>query len=261
MKPAPHWADGRGATASGRRGAAPARPGLGRRARFAVLLAFLAPALGGCIPAAATTQGHDMHDLYNIFLGAGIVVVLIVWGLTTWAILRYRRRSDVLPAQTSGNNVVEALWTVVPIITVLVLFGFTYTTLSSVQAQSPDPGVRITVNAFRWQWSFQYPDQNVTVVGVIGKDPEMVVPVGEPIHVTLTAADVIHAFYVPAFLFKEDAIPGHPNTFEFTVDHAGTYRGQCAEFCGVFHAQMTFSVRAVSPAEFQQWAAGQGGGS
>ena len=84
----------------------------------------------------------------------------------------------------------------------------------------------------------------------------MVVPVGEPVHVLLTSDDVIHSFYVPAFLFKRDAIPGHPTEFDFTVDEPGGYGGQCAEFCGVYHDRMLLTVRAVTRPEFESWLAG-----
>jgi cytochrome c oxidase subunit 2 len=241
------------------------RPERRRRARPAVTIgivgAVLATTLAGCFPSSATEQGRQIHDLYQVFFVAGVIVAVIVWGATTWAILRYRRRDDRLPPQTAGNFRVEFAWTAIPLLTVLVLFGFTYATLGSVQAQAPKPAIQVDVEAFRWQWRFEYPDQGITIVGLLDQNPELVVPVGETIRVTLTSADVNHSFYVPAFLYKLDAIPGHPNTFEFTVAEAGTYRGQCAELCGVFHDQMLFGVRAVSPAEFTQWVSSQRGGT
>jgi cytochrome c oxidase subunit 2 len=85
----------------------------------------------------------------------------------------------------------------------------------------------------------------------------MVVPVGEPIHIVLTSADVDHAFYVPQFLFKRDAIPGHPNEFDVTITDPGTYNGQCAEFCGIYHDRMLLSVQAVSRPEYDAWLAAQ----
>jgi cytochrome c oxidase subunit 2 len=85
----------------------------------------------------------------------------------------------------------------------------------------------------------------------------MVVPAGEPIHIVLTATDVIHSFYVPQFLFKRDAIPGRPNEFDLTIDEPGAYGGQCAEFCGVFHDRMTLTVRAVTRPQYDAWLAGK----
>jgi cytochrome c oxidase subunit 2 len=117
------------------------------------------------------------------------------------------------------------------------------------------------VTAFRWQWRFVYPDAGVTVTGAPDEPAEMVVPVGEPIRIVLSSADVNHAFYVPQFLFKRDAIPGRTTEFDVTVAEPGTYRGQCAEFCGVFHDRMLLSVRAVTRAEFDQWIAARQAGA
>jgi cytochrome c oxidase subunit 2 len=98
------------------------------------------------------------------------------------------------------------------------------------------------------------------VVEGIGKPgPELYVPVNEHVRVTLTGADVIHAFFVPQFLFKKDAIPGHDNEFAFTVDEAGRYGGQCAEFCGIYHSRMPFTVVAVPRAEYDAWIAAHRG--
>jgi cytochrome c oxidase subunit 2 len=95
----------------------------------------------------------------------------------------------------------------------------------------------------------------VVLEGIAQTGPELVVPVGETVQVTITGDDVVHAFFVPQFLFKRDAIPGRETTFQFTVDEPGTYRGQCAEFCGVGHPQMPFTVRAVPRADYESWLA------
>ncbi len=228
------------------------------RLRTVALLAAVSTAVAGCMSTPATTQAKTISDLYTVFFVAAAIVAAIVWGLITWSIFRYRRPGSSerpLPVQTHGNLALEVIWTGLPILTVLVLFGLTYFALDKVDARSPDPGVSVDVQAFQWQWRFTYPGQRVTITGQIGSPPSLIVPVGQPVHVTLTSNDVNHAFYVPAFLFKRDAIPGHPNTFDFTVMSAGVYNGQCAEFCGVFHDRMTFDVCAVSPTDFSAWAA------
>ncbi len=97
----------------------------------------------------------------------------------------------------------------------------------------------------------------MSVVGLTGQTPEIVVPINEPLHVTLTANDVVHAFYVPAFLYKHDATPGHQNTFDLRIVQPGTYAGQCAEFCGTYHSRMPFSIRAVPRAEYESWVSAQ----
>lgn len=232
------------------------RSGLRRPWLAAAALALVA---GGCMPQPATTQARDISNLYTVFLVAAAIVAAIVWGLVSWSVLRYRhkpRAGEALPPQYQNNLLLEAIWTGLPILTVIGLFGLTFVTINQVQAVSPETGVSVHVEAFQWQWRFTYTGSGVTVTGQIGQaPPELVVPVGQPIHVLLTSADVNHAFFVPAFLFKRDAIPGHPNTFDFTVMNPGTYNGQCAEFCGVFHDRMTFSVRAVSAADFSSWLA------
>jgi cytochrome c oxidase subunit 2 len=246
---------GRGAALTAR--AAPREIAV-RSARIAGL-ALLAAALTGCLPTAATSQGRAVNDLWLAFLVPAIVVAAIVWGLTTLTIVRFRRRSReaALPAQTEGHLGLELTWTALPVVTVLVLFGLSLVALSRIEAVAPG-GVDVTVTAFRWQWRIDYPAEGVSVIGTPEAGPEIVVPVGEPIHVTLESPDVVHSFYVPAFLFKRDAVPGRSTTFELTVDEPGTYRGQCAEFCGVFHARMLFTVRAVEPAEFDSWLATAG---
>ncbi|HET7028214.1 MAG TPA: cytochrome c oxidase subunit II [Candidatus Limnocylindrales bacterium] len=222
----------------------------------AVLAGALAVGVAACLPASPTSQGKAIGNLYLVFAWGGIFVAVLVWTLVTIAIIRGRRARG-MPKQIVGNTVIESIWTGVPLLAVLGLFGLTLLTLNTVLARSPETGITVNVTAFRWQWQFDYPVDGVRVVGQIGNDPEMVVPVGEPVHVSLMspARDVNHAFWVPQFLFKRDAIAGRTSDFDFTVEEAGTYRGQCAEFCGVYHDAMTFSVRAVSRPEYDAWVA------
>jgi cytochrome c oxidase subunit 2 len=219
-------------------------------------------AVAGCLPAAASNEGRDVAALYNGFVAIAAVVAIIVFGGTTWSVLRYRRRQDEpagtpLPIQTRGSLRLESIWTAIPIVTVLGLFGATLLVLNRVEATSDRPGAVIRVEAFRWGWTFNYPDVGISVSGIGSPGPEIVVPVGQPIRLTVTSADVVHSFYVPQFLFKRDAVPGRESTFEFTVPDAGTYRGQCAEFCGIYHARMPFAVRAVSRSDYDAWVTSQ----
>jgi cytochrome c oxidase subunit 2 len=212
----------------------------------------------GCMPAPATGQARAVADLWTRFAIAAIAVGGLVWALITISIIRFRRpRSDGnLPRQTRGSMRLELIWTTGPILIVVVLFWLTLGALDRIEARQPG-GVTVNVTAFRWQWQFTYPDSGVTVSGGPDQAAEMVVPVGEPIHVVLSSADVAHAFYVPAFLFKRDAIPGRTTEFDVTIDTPDTYRGQCAEFCGVFHDRMLLTVRAVTRADFDAWLATQ----
>jgi cytochrome c oxidase subunit 2 len=232
-------------------------------ARLAAVTSLAAVVLVGCLPASVTTEGRVVNELWDAFLVPAIVVAALVWGLTTFAIVRYRRRpatSHELPPQFADDRRFEIAWTVIPIVTVLVLFGLTVSAVARIDERSSG-GIDVEVTAFRWQWRIDYPADGVSVIGLPEAPAEMVVPVGEAVHVTLSSPDVIHSFYVPAFLFKRDAIPGRPSEFEFTVEEAGAYGGQCAEFCGIGHTPMTLTVVAVPRAEYEAWLAGQQAGS
>ena len=217
-------------------------------------------------PQAVTSQGHEVRGLYDIVFAFAVAIFVVVEGLIIWSVLRYRRRaSDTdLPAQTHGNNLVEIIWTLIPTVIVLFLFAISFQTLSHVDAVSANPQIRIHAIAGQFAWQFEYLDENGNKVAtqltpVYDGDKNvggMAVPVGKSIQVTLDSPDVIHAFYVPKFLFKRDVVPGQTNTFEFTVDEdeAGhVFRGQCAELCGTGHRRMTFSVIALAPADYDTW--------
>ena len=231
------------------------------------LLVIAAAAGCGMIPPEPKTEAaKSVFTLYNVVFAMGAVVFLGVEGFIVYSIFRYRRRDDLLPSQTHGNTVVEIIWTAIPTVIVLILFVLSIATLQTVEATSNSTeGVDIEVDGFQWQWQFRYldgdqnPDNDVSVVGQPPNPPVMVVPVGEPVHLTLVSRDVIHSFFVPHFLIKRDLIPVSEgdtvNQLSFTVSEAGTYGGQCAEFCGQLHARMTFSVQAVTRAEFEKWLA------
>jgi cytochrome c oxidase subunit 2 len=166
---------------------------------------------------------------------------------------------------------VEILYTVIPVIIVGFLFAFTVITENKVDAIQPvdasftstgQPVVNITVTAFQWGWRFDYPGLNVGVAGETtngpgNHGPQMVVPVGQTVQILLVSDDVIHGFYVRDFNFSRYALPGVENRFDLNVLHAGTYPGQCTQICGLYHSEMLFSVRAVSPAAFSAWASTQ----
>jgi cytochrome c oxidase subunit II len=227
-------------------------------------LAAVAALAGGCLPAPATVEAQHTADLYRVFVGVAAVVAVIVIGLTVYAIVRYRARgdADALPAQVRGSTRLEVIWTGIALITVAVLFGLTVVVLNGFDdATRASASVEIRVTAFRWGWRFEYPGDGIMVEGVREPGPVVEVPVGETIHVSLVGNDVIHSFFVPQFLFKRDVIPGRVNEFAFTVDAPGTYRGQCAEFCGVYHSQMPFTIVGVSRPDYEAWLASQNASS
>jgi cytochrome c oxidase subunit 2 len=221
-------------------------------------------------PRAVTDRAHEISSLYDIVFAIAVAIFVAVEGLIVWSILRYRRRpTDVdLPPQTHGNNLVEVLWTAIPTVIVLYLFAISWDTLNKVDATSvaagTQPDVQIHAIAGQFQWQFEYLDasgkhlatQTKPIAGSGGGG--MAVPVGKKVYVTLTAGDVIHAWYVPRFLFKRDVVPGQTNHFEFTVDPAEAgqvFHGQCAELCGTGHRVMLFNVVALSQGDFDAWLA------
>ena len=216
-------------------------------------------------PQAVTEQGQAIRDLYTIVFLIAVAVFFVVESLILWSVIRYHRKpgDDTLPPQTHGNNIAEAVWTIVPTIIVAFLFVISWQTLNVVDAVSATPETRIVAHAGQFQWSFDYlADDGETVLfsqlAPIGDDGGMNVPTGRTIQLSLTVNenDVLHAFYVPQFLFKRDVVPGRVNKFDFKVDEdqAGqTFRGQCAELCGAGHSIMLFDVHAMTAADFDAW--------
>ncbi len=229
------------------------------RARRIVPLAILAPiVLAGCqVPdfgafKGATSQGQDAYKLWQGFFIAGIVVGGFVFLLILWAVFRYRRRNEAVPRQTQYRPVIEILYTVVPILIVAGLFVFTVITENEVDAV-PNSQVTIDVTAFQWGWQFYYPATGKVVIGQTLDQPQMVLPINRDVTIHLESADVVHGFYVPEFNFSRYAQPGYVNVFNFNVLHTGVYRGQCTQLCGLYHSLMLFSVKAVTPAQFDAW--------
>jgi cytochrome c oxidase subunit 2 len=249
--------------------------GPGRWRRWALLAVIGAPlVLGGCnfypsygASRGATTQGQETFKLYSGMMTTGIIVGGLVFLLILWTVIRYRKRSEEMPRQFHENVPIEIIYTVVPVIIVAFLFFFTVITENKVDAIQPvnasltaagGPVVNVRVTAFQWGWRFDYPDLNVGVAGETtngpnNHGPQMVVPVGETVQITLVSDDVIHGFYVRDFNFSRYALPGVTNFFDLNVIHTGTYNGQCTQICGLYHSEMLFSVRAVTPRGFAQW--------
>lgn len=206
-------------------------------------------------PDPESKQGDKIFSLWQGFFLAALVVAALVWGLLIFVILRYRRRGDddALPSQNAYNIPVEVLYTAVPILIVAVLFTVSVLTQRDVNEVGPDAAAVVDVIGFQWSWQFHYPKENVTVTGVPGRGPELVLPVGRPSHLRLISADVNHSFWVPDFLSKRDLIPGIDNEIEVTPTRTGTYVGRCAEYCGLDHWRMNYSVRVVSASDYRAW--------
>jgi len=205
---------------------------------------------------AVTEQAETIDRVWNLFLALGVVVLVLVAGLMLWVIIRYRRRSDALPPQKHYNIRMEITYIVIPLAIVIVLFAVTFVTVDAIDDSDPAPDLVIEVTAFQWQWQFDYPDAGVSLIGRPGENPELVLPASSTVRFDLVALDVIHSFWIPAFRFKRDIIPGSPGSFRVDIrDVAGHYpnSGVCAEFCGLDHDSMRFSVRILPPDEFDAW--------
>jgi cytochrome c oxidase subunit II len=206
-------------------------------------------------PEPRSEQGETIFSLWQGFFVAAAVVGLIVYGLLIFVIVRYRRgrRGDEVPDQTAYHIPLEVAYTAIPILIVAVLFGVSWWAQDEVTAVAADPAARVEVIGFRWSWQFHYPDEDVTITGEPGRGPEMVIPVGQPVQLRLISDDVNHSFWVPDFLSKRDLIPGVRNVIDVTPTETGEYVGRCAEFCGLDHWRMNFSIRVVEPEEYQAW--------
>jgi cytochrome c oxidase subunit II len=218
--------------------------------------------LAGCmLPVQPVTEvGREVFNLYVILLILAGIVFVGVEGFILYAVFRYRRKpgDDTLPEQLHGNTTVEIIWTLIPTVIVLILFGFSMATLGDIEARSDEPGITVQVDGFQWNWEFRYEDGPVAK-SEGGEPPVLAVPIGEPVHLVLNSIDVNHSFYVPRFLIKRDLINlgenGRDNELEFTITEAGTYAGQCAEFCGTDHAGMDFVVQAMDRAAYDEYIA------
>ncbi len=236
--------------------------------KLAVVLAA-AVVLSGCSPDA----DHDLKRLalpigstdrtqyiWDLWLGAWIAVLVIfvlVFGLIVYSMIRYRRRSDdEVPAQIRYNLPIEALYTFAPVIIVAVFFFHTVTSQNNVLERVDNPDHTIEVVGSKWQWAFNYLDEDATQgedvfdFGTPQEPAELWLPVDESVRFDLKSPDVIHSFWIPEFYFKMDVVPGKVNSFDLTPTREGTFTGRCAELCGLYHSRMIFKVNVVSRADY-----------
>jgi cytochrome c oxidase subunit 2 len=200
-----------------------------------------------------------------------LVVGVVTWGLTIWAVIAYRRRKGQtgLPVQLRYNMPIEVFYTVVPLILVLGFFAFTVRDQEAIEQRFAEDqiDVRIEAIAKQWAWDFNYVDENVYSAGIqaqldpdgpagsVKQDelPTLVLPVGANVEIALEARDVIHSFWVVDFLYKKDMFPGKTNYMSFVPEREGTFAGKCAELCGEYHSLMLFNVEVVSQAEYDSY--------
>jgi cytochrome c oxidase subunit 2 len=254
-------------------------PKRGRNVALGVVAGSAALLLSGCsagtqdewkrvaMPDPASAEGPGMLHLWQGAWIAAMITGVITWGLILYAVFRFRRRSDdEIPVQTRYNLPIEIFYTVAPIMMVIVFFYFTVQEQDRVLKDVKNPDNTITVVGQQWSWTFNYnydagyndfkgravgsgPVAHETP-GTPADPPTLWLPKDESVEVHLYSPDVIHSFWVPAFLFKMDVFPGRDNHYTFTPSRIGTFEGRCAELCGVYHSRMLFKVKVVEPSEY-----------
>jgi cytochrome c oxidase subunit 2 len=235
-----------------------------RTMRLGLMVALLPPTLTGCSEVSGLGFPEGVSSVNDISLSlwqgswiAAGVVGIITLVLILWPAVFHRAHASKgeFPKQTQYNIPVEIVYTIIPFIIVAVLFYFTAVKQEEIVQKSPTVAHDITVNAFQWSWQFTYPEagENATVTGTPDKPPTLVVPVGERVRYTIVATDVVHGFWIPAFMIQMQNIPGVTNSLEFTANEIGEYPGRCNILCGRNHAQMIFTIKVVSKADYQQY--------
>jgi cytochrome c oxidase subunit 2 len=218
-----------------------------------------------------TIVAHEIYDLHLLVLGIVVVIALGVFGVVSYAMLRHRRSVGHQAKQRDDNVKVQILWTAIPLLIVVGL-GFPATRTVIVMKDTSNPDMTIKVIGYQWKWRYDYLGENVSFYSdlstpreqienkapkgenyLLEVDNPLVVPVGKKVRILVTANDVIHSWWVPAFGVKQDAIPGFVRDSWFTVDTPGIYRGQCAELCGKEHGFMPIVVEAMSEEKYRAW--------
>ncbi|MFA9475097.1 MAG: cytochrome c oxidase subunit II [Filomicrobium sp.] len=222
---------------------------------------------------AVTPVAHSIHDFYNLVTTIIIVITLFVLGLLVYVMYRFSESRNPTPSRVTHNTLIEVLWTVLPII-ILVIIAVPSFKLLNLQYAYPKADLTIKATGYQWYWSHQYPDQGgfsfdsymlddegrneliekgIDAPRNLAVDNEVVVPVNKVVHVLVTAEDVLHNWTIPAFGSKTDAVPGRLTATWFKAEREGVFYGQCSELCGLNHAFMPIAVRVVGEETFNKW--------
>ena len=214
-----------------------------------------------------------MHDA--ILLPIITVISLFVLGLLLWVIVRFNKRANPVASKTSHNTLIEVIWTVIPVIILLVIAVPSIRLLARQYEAPPENAITIKANGYQWYWGYEYldnggfevisnmmPEADALAQGYPAQlevDNRMVVPVGVPLRIQTFGADVIHSFGIPSLWFKLDAVPGRINEKMLTINEPGIYYGQCMELCGARHGYMPIAIEARPLEEFNAWVLSRGG--
>ncbi len=202
-------------------------------------------------PPAAATNANEVDALYIFLIAVTVVMTLLIFFAVFLFAVKYRRRSDdEVPLPIEGHAGLEAFWSIVPLIVMMVMFGWG-TKLFFKNSIPPANALEIFAVGKQWMWKVQHPEGQREI-------NELHVPLGRPVKLTLASEDVIHSFFIPAFRVKHDVVPGRYNTLWFEATKAGKYHLFCAEYCGTQHSGMIGSVTVMEPSEFENWLSGGG---
>ena len=215
---------------------------------------------------AASENMTMITDFNNFLLILMTAISVFVLGLMLYVMVRFNARANPEPSKTTHNTLVEVIWTVVPIV-ILVVIAIPSFRLLYFQRDIPEADMTVKATGYQWYWGYEYPDHGDFAFDslmlsdeergdqprLLATDTAMVVPVDTTVRVIVTAADVLHAFALPAFGLKMDAVPGRLNETWFKAEKTGTYYGQCSELCGIRHAFMPIRIEVVSKADFALW--------
>jgi cytochrome c oxidase subunit 2 len=219
------------------------------------------------MPVPATKESQHIYDLWHWSWLAAILTGILVWGLMAYVAIKFRRRSEAeIPIQTRYNLPIEIFYTLAPVMMVVVFFFFTVKAQDaalvdkdiSLSAANARADQTVTVVGQQWSWTFNYTHvkslggETVYEGGTTADAPTLWLVKGQKVSIDLYSPDVIHSFWVPAFLFKMDVVPGRDkeNHFSLTPNRDGTFDGRCAELCGVYHSRMLFNVKVTDQASF-----------
>ncbi len=215
----------------------------------------------------ASDSMRDIVSFHNnLLLPIIIAISVFVLFLMLYACVRFRASANPNPSKRTHNVTVEILWTLIPC---LILIVMAVPSFKILYKQDTIPKADLTIKAvgYQWYWGYEYPDENIIFESymieekdlradqprLLAVDNEVVVPVNKVVKVLITANDVLHAWALPAFGVKRDAVPGRINETWFRAEKEGTYYGQCSELCGIKHAFMPITVKVVSEEDFQEW--------
>ena len=223
-----------------------------------------------------TSTGHTARWLHDKMLLPLITIISVfVLLLMLYVMVRYRRSANPVPSKTSHNTVIEVVWTLVQVLILLVIAIPSIGLLADQYKPAPKDALTVKVTGYQWYWGYEYPDNGIPEFVsnmlpedkakengepyLLAPDNRLVLPVGRPVKLIITGADVIHSFAVPSLWVKMDAVPGRLNEKSFTIEKPGVYYGQCSELCGARHGFMPIAIEALPPAQFDQWVQSQGG--